>query len=230
MSKALKNVVNPDEVIAEFGADTFRCYEMYMGPLESSKPWNTNDVPGIYRLLNRIWRLFVDEATGQVSPALVDAAPDDGAVRMLHKTIKKVGEDIAAFKFNTAIGQIFEFVNAFTPMTQRPRAALEPFLLLIAPFAPHLAEELWQRLGHKSSLAYEKWPVYDPALARDDVLEIPVQIQGKVRARITVSADADEKAHEHAALNDPRVQELLGGKPVRKVIVVKGRMINIIVG
>jgi leucyl-tRNA synthetase len=228
MSKSLKNVVNPDEVIAQYGADTFRCYEMFMGPLEASKPWNTNDVPGVHRLLNRIWRLYVDENTGRLSPALVDEPAGDAARRILHKTIKKVGEDIPQFKFNTAISQIFEFVNTLTPMATRPREVLEPFVLVIAPFAPHLAEELWERLGHRESIAHAPWPGYDPTLARDESIEIPVQIAGKVRSKITLPADADEAAHEQAALADARVQELLAGKTVRKVIVVRGRLVNIV--
>jgi leucyl-tRNA synthetase len=228
MSKSLRNVVNPDEIIAEYGADAFRCYEMFMGPLEASKPWNTRDVSGVFKLLQRIWRLVVDSESGALSPALVDDAPDAQTQRVLHKTIKKVGADIEAFKFNTAIGQIFEFVNALTPMERRPRAVIEPFVLLVAPFAPHLAEELWHRLGHAESLTYAPWPEYDPALARDDEVEVAVQILGKIKARITVPADADEAALETAALADERIQELLAGKTVRKVIVIKGRLVNIV--
>ncbi|MCP4590553.1 MAG: leucine--tRNA ligase [bacterium] len=228
MSKALKNVVCPDEIIAQYGADTFRMYEMYMGPIEASKPWNTRDVPGLFKLLNRIWRLVVDEQTGELSPALVDGEPDQATRRVLHKTIKKVGEDVAAFKFNTAIAAMFDFVNALTPMKQRPRSVIEPFVLLIAPFAPHLAEELWQQLGHSGSLAYHPWPVFDPALAKDDEVEIAVQIMGKVKCRIMVSADADDKQLEQTALANERVQGELEGKTVRKVIVVKGRLVNIV--
>ena len=228
MSKALKNVVNPDEVIARFGADAFRCYEMFMGPLEADKPWNTRDVPGLFKLLARIWRLVVDQQTGELSTALVDEPAGPDALRILHKTIKKVGDDIEQFKFNTAIGQIFEFVNAMTPLGRRPRQVIEPFILVVAPFAPHLAEELWQRLGHRESLAYAPWPAYDPELARDNEIEIPVQISGKVRARITVAAGADDAVLEQAALADPRVRELVTGKTVRKVIVVRDRLVNIV--
>jgi leucyl-tRNA synthetase len=228
MSKGLKNVVNPDEIIAEFGADAFRCYEMFMGPLEASKPWNTRDVPGVFKLLQRIWRLVIDQETGGLAAALTDAAPSQEQLRILHKTIKKVGEDIEAFKFNTAIGQIFEFVNTMTPMSERSRTVIEPFLLVVAPFAPHIAEELWSRLGHAQSLAYEPWPAYDEALAKDDEVEIAVQILGKVKTRITAPADADERALEEAALADDKVQALLAGKTVRKVIVVKGRLVNIV--
>ncbi len=230
ISKSLKNVVSPEDVVAEFGADAFRMYEMFMGPIEASKPWNTRDVPGVFRLLNRTWRLVVDENTGELSPALVDAPPSDDLQRLLHKTIKKVGADVESFKFNTAIGQMFDFVNFVTPLPERPRAAIETFVLLVAPFAPHLAEELWQRLGHQQSLAYEPWPTYDPALAADKEIEVPVQINGKVRARITVPADADEAALEAAAQADPKVVVALKGKTVRKVIVVNGRLVNIVCG
>ncbi|MHC4091551.1 MAG: leucine--tRNA ligase, partial [Planctomycetota bacterium] len=199
ISKSLKNVVHPDEVVAQFGADTFRMYEMFMGPIEASKPWNTRDVPGLFRLLNRIWRLVVDEHTGRISPALVDEAPTEDLQRMLHKTVKKVGQDIEAFKFNTAIGQMFDFVNYVTPLERRPRSAIETFVLLIAPFAPHLAEELWERLGHAESLAYHAWPEHNAELARDKEIEVPVQINGKVRSRVVVAADADDTVLESAA-------------------------------
>jgi leucyl-tRNA synthetase len=229
MSKALKNVVNPDDIITEYGADTFRLNEMFMGPIEASKPWNTRDVPGLFKLLNRIWRLVIDPQTDRVSASLVDAQPDDPVLRVLHRTVKKVGEDIEAFKFNTAIGQIFEFVNALTPMTRRPRAVIEPFVLLISPFAPHIAEELWQRLGHRESLASHAWPEYDPALVTEDEVEVAVQILGKVKARIRVPADADEKQLEEAALADERIRNELAGKTVRKVVAVRGRLVNIVV-
>ncbi|MFQ5490299.1 MAG: class I tRNA ligase family protein, partial [Phycisphaerae bacterium] len=148
--------------------------------------------------------------------------------RMLHKTIKKVGQDIEAFKFNTAIGQLFDFVNLLTPLAQRPRRAVETFVLVLAPFAPHLAEELWQRLGHSESLAYHPWPEYVPELARDTEIEIPVQINGKVRSRVTLPADVDEAALEAAAKADPKIAAALDGKTIRKVITVKGRLVNIV--
>jgi leucyl-tRNA synthetase len=228
MSKSLKNVVNPDEIISQYGADTFRLYEMYMGPLDSSKPWNTRDVPGLHKLCHRIWRLFVDEETGALSPALTTDPPQDAALRTLHKTIKRVAEDIEQLKFNTAIAAIFDFVNVMTPMSSRSRMVLEPFVLLIAPFVPHLAEELWARLGHKGTLAYEPWPAFDENLARDASVEIAVQIGGKVKSRVFVAADADEAAHQAAALADAKVAAAIAGKPVRKVIVVKGRLVNIL--
>ncbi|UCG17070.1 MAG: leucine--tRNA ligase [Phycisphaerales bacterium] len=230
MSKALKNVVNPDDIIERFGADTFRLYEMFMGPIEASKPWNTRDVPGVFKLVGRIWRLVVDEETGRLSPALVDDPPDEATLRLLHKTIKRVGDDIEQLKFNTAIARFFDFVNQLTPRDRRPRAVVEPFILLLAPFAPHVAEELWQRLGHKESLAHAPWPTYDQALARDEAVEIAVQVNGKVKSRITVPVDADEKHVEQLARADETVGNAIAGKTVRRVIVVGGRLVNFVVG
>ncbi len=229
MSKALRNVVNPDEIIAQYGADTFRLYEMYMGPLETSKPWNTRDVPGLFKLCQRIWRLFVDETTGEISSAMTADPPDSAALRALHKMVKRVTEDIEALKFNTAIAAIFDFVNAMTPMTRRSRAVLKPFVLVLAPFAPHLAEELWSRLGHGTTLAYERWPAFDVKLARDEQIEIAVQVGGKIKSRVMVAADADEAGIQALALADPKVVAAIGGKPIRKVIVAKGRLVNILV-
>ncbi len=229
MSKSLKNVVNPDVVIGEYGADTFRLYEMYMGPLDASKPWNTRDVPGLFKLCQRIWRLIVNEETGQLSAALTDDAPDADSLRALHKLIQKVTTEIEQLKLNTSIAAIFDFVNTLTPMERRSRAVLEPFVLVIAPFVPHLAEELWSRLGHRESLAYGEWPQYDEALACDDAVEIAVQICGKIKSRVMVAPDADDKALQDAAMADEKVQAAIAGKPVKKVIVVKGRLVNIIV-
>ncbi|MCO6436626.1 MAG: leucine--tRNA ligase [Phycisphaerae bacterium] len=228
MSKSLKNVVNPDEIIAEYGADTFRMYEMYMGPLDAAKPWNTRDVPGLFKLCQRIWRLVVDESTGNLSPTLTDEAPGTDILRVLHQTIQRVTEDIEALKFNTAIAALFDFVNMMTPLDKRPRAAIEPFVLLVSPFAPHLAEELWNRLGHDKTLAFEPWPAFDAELARETQIEIAVQISGKVKARIMVPADADETAMRETALADAKVKSGLEGKTVRKVIVIPGRLVNIV--
>lgn len=230
MSKSLKNVVNPDQIIAEYGADTFRLYEMYMGPLDAAKPWNTRDVPGLYKLCQRVWRLVVNESTNELSPTVSDAPPSPETLRALHKMLKRVTEDLEQLKFNTAIAAFFDFVNTLTPMDVRSRAALEPFILAFAPFAPHLAEELWQRLGHSESLAHAAWPAFDPALARDEEVEIAVQVTGKVKARIMIPADADEAAVERAALANEQVQAALRGKTVRKVIVVTGRLVNVVAG
>ncbi len=228
MSKALKNVVNPDEIIAEHGADTFRLYEMYMGPLESDKPWNTRDVPGLNRLCHRIWRLVIDEYTGELSETLTEDAPDESTLRVLHKTTRRVTEELEQIKLNTAIAGIFDFVNAMTPLDKRPKAVIEPFVLLLAPFTPHLAEELWRRLGHEDTLTYEPWPTFDAKLTEDAEVEVAVQVCGKIKGRVTVPADADEEAIKAAAMADAKVASAVEGKTIRKVIVVKGRLVNIV--
>ena len=232
MSKSLKNVVNPDDVIAEFGADTFRLYEMYMGPLDISKPWNPRDISGLFRFLQRLWRIAVDEETGSLR--LLDA-PDEDLDKQLHRTTAKVGDDIERLAFNTAIAAMIEFVNAATAVANSRGAALsrpqlERLALVIAPFVPHIAEELWSKLGHASSLTHEPWPLVDSSKLRDDSVELPVQIQGKVRARIVVASDADESTIRDAAMADERVIAALAGKSVKKVIVVPGRMVNIVAG
>jgi leucyl-tRNA synthetase len=234
MSKSLRNVINPDDVIAEYGADTLRLYEMYMGPLDASKPWSTRDIVGVFRFLQRAWRLLVDERTG----ATLLAAKEDPAVeKQLHRTIAKVGEDLDRLQFNTAIAALIELVNAAT----RPSGLADPtqggltrgqaerFVLLLAPFAPHAAEELWHRLGHARSLAHERWPAHDPAMLQESEVEIPVQVLGKIRARILVPAKAAPAEVEKLALAHPQVVPHLGGKPVKKVVVVPGRMVNIVV-
>jgi leucyl-tRNA synthetase len=226
MSKSLKNVVNPDDIIADYGADTFRLYEMYMGPLEASKPWNTRDIAGLFRFLQRAWRLAIDEDTGEVRLA---AAPSPAVEKQLHRTIARVAHDIDRLAFNTAIAALIEFVNAATAGGITPDQ-MKRFTLALAPFAPHLAEELWQRLGESASLAHAPWPAVDEAMLRDDEIELPVQVMGKVRGKITVPADADEKAIESAALADEKVIAALQGKAVRKVIIVPGKIVNIVAG
>jgi len=225
MSKSLKNVVNPDDVIAEYGADAFRLYEMFMGPLEASKPWNTRDVPGQVRFLQRVWRMIAgDEDTASL---LADQA-DPAVEHALHKVVKKVGEDVDAMKFNTAIAAMMEFVNAvFRAGTITPDQAGR-FVLILAPFAPHIAEELWQRLGHDRSLAYEPWPGYDEAMLARDTVELAVQVNGKTRGRITVGADASEDEIISAALADEKVSAHVEGKTVVKKIVVPGRLVNLV--
>jgi leucyl-tRNA synthetase len=233
MSKSRGNVINPDDVVHDYGADSLRLYEMFMGPLEAMKPWNMRGVEGVSRFLSRVWRLIVDESaeTPVRNANVKDVEPDTETLKLLHKTIKKVTEDTEHLRFNTAIAAMMEFTNHLTSKVEvRPLKVLEPFVLLLAPYAPHIAEELWQVLGHKTSLAYEPWPKFDPALVRDDEIEIPVQINGKVKARIMVPADADAATLEKIALADPKVQELLAGKTVHKVIVKPKQMVSIVVG
>ena len=231
MSKSRGNVINPDEVVNEYGADSMRLYEMFMGPLEATKPWSMRGVEGVYRFLGRVWRLIIDDRaeTMKLADAVQDGQPDRDTERKLHQTIKKVTEDLDALRFNTAIAAMMEFVNHLTPLERRSRAVLEPFVLLISPFAPHLAEELWSALGHGQSLAYEPWPPFDEALTRADEIEVPVQVNGKLRSKVMVPPGISEDALKAAALADERIKSLIEGKPIRKVIVVPGKLVNIVV-
>ncbi len=232
MSKARGNVINPDEVVEEYGADSLRLYEMFMGPLEAVKPWSMRGVEGVYRFLGRVWRVFLDERSEEMrlTEAVRDVPPEKETLRLLHRTIQRVTEDLDGMRFNTAIAAMMEFTNHLTPLAVRPRFVLEPFVLLLAPFAPHLAEELWHLLGHRESLAYEPWPTFDPALTRAKESEVVVQINGKVRLRLTVPAEIGKDELEKLVLADPRVRALLEGKQVRKVIVVPGKLVNIVAG
>jgi leucyl-tRNA synthetase len=225
MSKSLKNVVTPDDIIAEFGADTFRLYEMYMGPLEASKPWNPRDIIGSFRFLQRVWRLAIDEESGELQTTDVT---DDSLERLLHRTIAKVGRDIERLAFNTAIAALIEFINAATALGGATRDQLERFTLILAPMAPHMAEELWSRLGHGDSLARHPWPEFDEAMLVDESIEYPVQVMGKVRGHITVARDLPVEEIEAAALSQDAVAAYLEGKTIRKVIVVPGRIVNIV--
>ncbi|HTU19036.1 MAG TPA: class I tRNA ligase family protein, partial [Gemmataceae bacterium] len=232
MSKSRNNVINPDDVVNDYGADSMRLYEMFMGPLEAVKPWNMRGVEGVYRFFGRVWRLFIDDRSEdmRLSEAVKDVPPEKETLRELHRTIQRVTEDLDGMRFNTAIAAMMEYTNHLTPLSLRPRSVLEPFVLLLSPFAPHLAEELWHVLGHRETLAYEPWPPFDPALTKADEIEVPVQINGKVRLRITVPAEIDKAELEKTALADERVRALLEGKQVRKLIVVPGKLVNIVVG
>ena len=226
IGKSLKNSVSPDEICDDYGADTLRVYEMSMGPLEASRPWATKDVVGAYRFLQRVWRLVVDEQSGIVRAS--DDALDDETLRVLHRTIDGVSDDYTNLRNNTAAAKLIEYTNHLTKQGVTARAALEPLVLMVAPLAPHLAEELWLRLGHETSLAHGPFPTADPQYLTEDTVELPVQVNGKVRGRITVAADADADALEAAALADAKVQEFLNGATPKKVIVVAGRLVNIV--
>jgi leucyl-tRNA synthetase len=228
IGKSLKNSVSPDEICDNYGADTLRVYEMSMGPLEASRPWATKDVVGAHRFLQRIWRLVVDEATG-TSRVAGHEALDTETLRALHRTIAGVAEDYAALRNNTAAAKLIEYTNHLTKEAVTARAAIEPLVLMVAPLAPHLAEELWRRLGHDTSLAHGPFPQADPQYLVTDTVEYPVQVNGKVRSRITVAADADRDSLQSAALADEKVQGFLGGAAPKKVIVVPGRLVNIVV-
>ena len=227
MSKSRGNVVNPDEMMDRFGADAVRLYEMFMGPLESTKPWSTRGVEGITRFLDRVWRLMVNEE-GRLSDAVVSVEPSSDQQRLLHQTIKKVTEDIEALRFNTAISQMMVFTNDMTKAEQRPRSVLEPFVLVLAPFAPHLAEELWVILGHQPSVSQQPWPRFDPALTVSDRLTIPVQINGRLRGKIEVDAGVTREQVE--ALAGEEAGEWLQGKELKKVIYVEKKLINFVIG
>ena len=232
MSKSRGNVINPDDVIREYGADSMRLYEMFMGPLEAVKPWQMNGVVGVYKFLSRVWRLVVEDNAEELKlhPAVTDGEPDKETLRQLHRTIQKVTEDTDHLRFNTAISAMMEFSNHLTKQESRSRKVLEPFVLLLAPYAPHVAEELWRALGHTRSLAYEPWPKFDPALTAADEVEVPVQVNGKVKARLTLPADADSAAIQAAALGDAKVKDAIGGKAVKMVKVVRGPLVTIAVG
>ncbi|MEX0602397.1 MAG: leucine--tRNA ligase, partial [Bacteroidota bacterium] len=195
MSKSRGNVVNPDSVVAEYGADSMRLFEMFMGPLEEMKPWNTRSVEGVYRFLNRVWRLFIAE-NGSIDEAIRDITPTPAFERVYHQTVKKVGEDIEGLRFNTAIAQLMVFVNEAMKLEVRPKILLERFVLLVSPFAPHLAEELWERLGHAESLAHAPWPSFDQSKTLEDVVEVVVQVNGKVRSKVQVPHGTDEATIE----------------------------------
>ena len=252
MSKSRGNVINPDVVVREFGADSMRLYEMFMGPLADTKPWSTEGIQGVHRFLGRVWRLFVDEnsmeafeqavAAGtpaeqalafvKLSPAIRDAQPAAEHQKLLHATIKTVTNDLEAMGFNTAISRMMEFVNetmrGIAAGQPFPRGMAEQFLLLVAPFAPHLAEQLWQLLGHRESVAYAPWPAYDPALLVAKEVEVVFQVNGKLRDRVKVAAGLGRAELERAALANDKVLQHTAGKTVRKVIVVPDKLVNIV--
>ena len=271
MSKSRGNVVNPDDVLGEYGADAFRLYEMFMGPLEMVKPWNTKGVEGVYRFLGRVWRLFVDEKSEtefeqaettatepqshrellnliKLNSSIQNVAATPAQLKTLHACIKKVTEDLDGLRFNTAISAMMVFVNDAITWETKPAAVLCEFLILLQPFAPHLAEELWSKvqfpkskvsvaadttldIGHETlDLAYQPWPKFDAALLVEDTLEIPVQVNGKLRDVIKISANATQADLETAAKNSEKVKPFIDGKTIKKVIVVPKKMVNLIVG
>ncbi|WP_392670426.1 leucine--tRNA ligase [Streptomyces sp. LN785] len=227
MGKSLKNAVTPDEICAEYGADTLRLYEMAMGPLDVSRPWDTRAVVGQYRLLQRLWRNIVDEETGEVT--VVDAEPDEDTLRALHKAIDGVGQDMAGMRFNTAIAKVTEVNNHLTKVGgPLSRSVAERLVLLVAPLAPHIAEELWRRLGHTESVVHQDFPVADPAYVVDETVTCVVQIKGKVRARLEISPSISDAELEALALADPAVVAALDGAGIRKVIVRAPKLVNIV--
>jgi leucyl-tRNA synthetase len=236
MSKSRYNVVNPDDVIREHGADSMRLYEMFMGPLDREKPWSDEGVQGVHRFLKRVWSLYIlDESTetqpapGVLHPRIVDTGGDPAITKILHATIKAVSYGIDNLMFNTAIARMMEFVNAAMKSERVERGVMEQFLLVLAPFAPHIAEELWERMGHTDTLAYAPWPQHDESLLVEDSIEVPVQINGKLRTKITVAADADQATVIAVAKADEKVAGALEGKEIVKEIYVAGRLVNLVV-
>ena len=255
MSKSRGNVVNPDEILVEYGADAFRLYEMFMGPLEMAKPWNTQGVEGVYRFLGRAWRLFVEEksetdyeqnttaeparaaeflAAVALHPTIKDVPPSAAQAKVLHQCIRKVTEDLDGMRFNTAISALMVFVNEAMTWEIKPAAVLRDFVTLLQPFSPHIAEELWALLHSglgwtPGPLSYAPWPAFDSALLVEDTIQIPVQVNGKLRDVITVAATATQAELEAAALKAEKAQPFLAGKTVRKIIVVPRKLVNIVV-
>ncbi|WP_394137617.1 leucine--tRNA ligase [Cytobacillus oceanisediminis] len=227
MSKSKGNVVNPDEIVASHGADTLRLYEMFMGPLEASIAWSTNGLDGSRRFLDRIWRLFVEE-NGELSPKIQNTEEGTNLEKVYHQTVKKVTEDYEGLRFNTAISQMMVFINEAYKATVLPKSYVEGFVKMLSPIAPHISEELWSKLGHSGSIAYEAWPAYDEAKMVDDEVEIVIQINGKVKAKLMVPADAKKDLLEQIAMGDDKVKEQIDGKTVRKVIAVPGKLVNIV--
>jgi len=232
MSKSRGNVINPDDVIRDFGADSLRLFEMFMGPFDQVKPWSMKGVEGVYRFLGRVWRLIhIEDQNGewQLHPAIHDGPPSEAEAKVLHQTIKKVTEDIDSLNFNTAISALMVFTNVLTKAESRSRQALEPFLLLLSPFAPHLAEECWEEFGHKQSLAGEPWPRWDEQLLEEDQVEIIIQVNGKLKGRLSLPADLPREDYEARARAHPQCAHWLEDSTVRKVIAVPGKLVNFVV-
>lgn len=229
MSKSRGNVINPDDIVKEYGADALRLYEMFMGPLTQVKPWSMKGVEGVARFLNRVYRLVVDEETRALSAKLSDAEPTREQLRALHVAIKKVTGDIEKMEYNTAISAMMIFVNEAQTWDALPRTIVEPFLLILSPFAPHLAEELWNRLGNEDTLAYEPWPVWKEEFLQEETIEIPVQVNGRLRGRIRVPSASAESEIIAAALECAEVQPHLAGKEIKKKIYIPQRMVNLVV-
>jgi leucyl-tRNA synthetase len=226
MSKSKYNVVNPDDIVAQYGADTFRMYEMFLGPIDVSKPWDTKGIEGVYRFLKKLWRLYADDQKGWI---VTDEAPTDEELRLLHKTIKKIAEDIERFSFNTSVSQFMICVNELTTMGCHKRGILEPLALAICPFAPHIAEELWHKLGHDSTIVAATFPEYEERYTKENSKNYPVAVNGRTRTEMEFALDADKSLIEQTVLADEAIQKYMEGKPVKKFIYVPGKMINVVV-
>ncbi len=231
MSKSRGNVINPDDVIREFGADSMRLFEMFMGPLEATKPWSTKGIEGLSRFLNRVWRLVTDENTGLVKSIITDENPELKEKKLLHKTVKKVSEDIedGDMKFNTAISYLMVMVNEMYKMEKICRSTIENFIILLSPFSPHICEELWEKLGNKNSIQFVSWPLYEKQYIKEDSVTVVFQVNGKIRAKMEVDYDTAEDVLEDHALYNEKILKLIMGKQIIKVITIKNKMVNIVV-
>jgi leucyl-tRNA synthetase len=229
MSKSRGNVISPDEVIGEYGADAMRLYELFMGPFDKGAPWSTDGIAGVYRFLQRAWRLLLDDsAPGDPLRALAPGEGTEAQRRLLARTVDGVTRDVEALQFNTAISKLMVFAREIADSEPLPRAAARTFVLLLAPFAPHLAEELWLRLGERPSLARETWPEAEAQLLRANSVRLVVQVDGRRRDEIEVAADADEETIRAAALAAPNVRRHLGDRAPRRVVIVPGRLVNVV--
>jgi leucyl-tRNA synthetase len=228
MSKSLGNVINPDDVVAEFGADSLRMFEMFLGPLQDSKPWSKTGIEGVYRFLNRVWRLIADEE-GKLLPTVKDVNLTSDQEFVLHSTIKKIAEDIEDLKFNTAVSQMMIFVNEFNKYDIKPFKAMKDFVLCLSAFAPHICEELWRILGNTDSVVLQSYPDYDESKIVKQSIEMVIQVTSKIRSKMTVAPGMTQEQVLELALADVNVQKFMENKPVRKVIFVQDKLINIIV-
>jgi leucyl-tRNA synthetase len=230
MGKSLKNAISPDDIYAGYGADTLRLYEMAMGPLDADRPWRTRDIIGVHRFLQRLWRTIIDEDSGALQ--VFDQPLDDESNRRLHHTVKVVRRDLQNMRFNTAIARLMELNTHAAKLAAAagglPRGLAEPLILMVAPFAPHIAEELWSRMGHAASLAYEPFPQFDESLAAEQVVTLPVQIDGKTRFRIEVPASAGKEEIAEATASHPEYARHIGDITVSRLIIVPGRIVNVV--
>jgi leucyl-tRNA synthetase len=226
MSKSKFNTVNPDVLVEKYGADTFRMYEMFLGPVDQSKPWDTKGIEGVHRFLKKLWRLFYEEQKGFV---VEDGEPSAAEWKVLHKAIKKIADDTERFSFNTAVSTFMIAVNELHDLQCHQRAILEPFLILLTPYAPHISEELWSRLGHTDSILDAAYPAFEAKYVQETAKEYPISINGKVRTNLLISLDATEEEVRELVLQQEVIQKWMEGKPLKKFIFVKGRMINLVV-
>jgi leucyl-tRNA synthetase len=220
------NVVNPDTIVEEYGADTLRLYEMFLGPLEQSKPWDTNGIDGVHKFLRKVWRLFFDR-DGKLIMSDEKASAEE--LKVLHRTIKKTVDDIERFSFNTAVSSFMICINDLNSLACNKREILEPLLVIMAPFAPHITEELWQNLGHSQSICDAQWPEFNPDYMVESVVQYPVSFNGKMRFKLELPADINTKEIEAAVLKDEQAIKWTEGKEIKKIIIVPGKIINVVV-